>query len=72
MDILNPKKCQTCPYKLGLVKPKLDPCIDCMMSKRKTHPFGTIAPTTVITFCPKCGGKIIVNGRCVLCGAKIK
>lgn len=72
MDILNPKKCRTCPYHLGHIKPKRDPCVDCAMSKRKEHPFGWLAKPTAVTSCPKCGGKIIVNGRCALCGAKIK
>ena len=70
MDILNPKKCQTCPYKLCLVKPKLDPCIDCMMSKRKTHPFPKIKTQTTDARCQKCGSFAVKNGKCALCGAK--
>ncbi len=33
------KKCKTCPYKLGLIKCIKSPCPECLLSKRKTHPF---------------------------------
>lgn len=33
------KKCLTCPYRLGLIQCKRDPCPRCKVSGRKTHPF---------------------------------
>ena len=33
-------KCIRCPYHLGYIKCVRDPCIECMQSGRKTHPFG--------------------------------
>ena len=33
------KKCKTCPYALGKIKCIVCPCIDCIMSQRKSHPF---------------------------------
>ena len=70
MDILNPKKCQTCPYHLGLIKPKRDPCVDCAMSKRKEHPFSGIKTQTTDARCQKYGSFAVKNGKCALCGAK--
>lgn len=33
------KKCFTCPYANGQIKCIQDPCLACMASKRRTHPF---------------------------------
>ncbi|MCM1228117.1 MAG: hypothetical protein NC320_11985 [Clostridium sp.] len=32
-------KCHTCPYKLGLIKCKINPCIMCRLKKLKNNPF---------------------------------
>ncbi|MBR3046163.1 MAG: hypothetical protein IKH27_12485 [Oscillospiraceae bacterium] len=32
-------KCLKCPYYLGQIKCIVSPCRECIMSKRKTHPF---------------------------------
>ena len=32
-------KCKDCPYKLGVVKCVVSPCIDCIASGSKVHPF---------------------------------
>ncbi len=69
MDILNPKKCQTCPYHLGKIKPKRDPCVDCAMSKRKEHLFSAIKAQMTDARCRKCGSFAVKNGKCALCGA---
>ncbi|MCR4646597.1 MAG: hypothetical protein K5695_14515 [Oscillospiraceae bacterium] len=62
------KKCETCPYKLGVIKCVRDPCIECRASGRKDHPFTYLTPKQ--DHCYKCGGKSIVNGKCLACGAK--
>lgn len=33
------KKCLTCPYYLGKIKCKTDPCLKCKANKKKKHPF---------------------------------
>lgn len=33
------RKCHTCPYALGKIKCIVSPCIECIISKRKRHPF---------------------------------
>lgn len=38
------KKCKTCPYALGYIKCIISPCKQCILEKRKNHPFtGLIA-----------------------------
>lgn len=37
--LFTPKKCKTCPYKLGTIKCVTDPCRDCLASKSKKNPF---------------------------------
>ncbi len=69
-DILQPKKCQTCPYKQGLIKAKLDPCIQCKASGRKTHPFPMPVEIHEGKRCAKCGSNRFVNGKCAVFGAK--
>ena len=32
-------KCTKCPYYHGLIKCIKSPCTECIISKRKTHPF---------------------------------
>lgn len=32
-------KCLKCPYYLGKIKCVIDPCRECILSKRKKHPF---------------------------------
>lgn len=33
------RKCLNCPYYLGYIKCIISPCRECIMNKRKTHPF---------------------------------
>gem|GEM_PF-3748927 len=32
-------KCLTCPYYLGHIKCLVNPCKECILNKRKKHPF---------------------------------
>ena len=35
-------KCMRCPYHQGKIKCVQNPCIECMQSKRITHPFQNV------------------------------
>ena len=48
-------KCQNCPYHLGLIKCVLNPCIECSLQKRKTHPFKVQIEIHEGQICAKCG-----------------
>jgi len=37
--ILKLIKCLKCPYNLGFIKCIVSPCPECLLSKRKKHPF---------------------------------
>lgn len=63
-------KCLTCPYKQGLIKSKIDPCMECKFQNRKNHPFSMPVEIRDGEVCAKCGGNRFVNGMCVACGAK--
>ena len=60
-------KCKSCPYRLGWIKCVKSPCIECELHKRKTHPFQN---SDKIQICGKCGSRIIIDGKCAVCGTK--
>ena len=66
---MNLKKCLTCPYKLGTIKCKLDPCIDCKLQNRKEHPFPIPVEIHEGVICAKCGSNRFKDGKCAVCGS---
>lgn len=63
-------KCIKCPYRLGTIKCVLNPCIECLAKKLKTHPFQTPVEIHEGQICPKCGGNRFKDGKCMNCGSK--
>ena len=41
------KKCLKCPYYLGYIKCIVSPCKECILNKRKTHPYEGMQPKII-------------------------
>lgn len=65
-------KCIKCPYRLGTIKCVINPCIECLEQKRKTHPFPTPVEIHENVICKKCGSNTFKDGKCAICGSKVK
>ena len=42
--VLHGLECLKCPYYLGFIKFVKSPCIECLLSHKKEHPFARIVP----------------------------
>ena len=60
-------KCLRCPYYQGRIKLLCDPCVQCVMEKRLTHPFSDSGKIRAEQFCPVCGSPLKANGKCPFC-----
>jgi len=65
-------KCSVCPYKLGIIKCVVNPCIECRMRNSSEHPFPDIKIIHENKQCPDCGSNHFIGNKCAVCGKKIK
>lgn len=66
------KKCENCPYNLGVLKCKTNPCPECIESGSEKHPFSSYTEAVVMPKNEKELGKAIKKGAdCILLEGKL-
>lgn len=66
------KKCENCPYNLGVLKCKTNPCPECIESGSEKHPFSSYTEAVVMPQNEKELGKAIKKGAdCIVLEGKL-